>query len=1267
MARRFVYFSARCSFNDSEYTPSERFGQCGRTGAFSMSSMFQKALFAISWMSVMLGAPAVAPAGVDFTGNPVQEYRDAGDVAMNMPTDVAVAADGAVVVADGVNDRLVQFTADGRFAGAIEAVGDARLLQPLTVAYDGQANLWICDAGNRRIVVRAADGSLLRRIDIPAPPAGDSVGDPAAAHATGFAADPTDMVPAGDGTSAWIVDNDNHRLVRWDPSRQEAFTSIGGFGEALSQFKYPFMAAGDDSGRLFVSDSLNGRVEIVKDGRFIGVVGRYGVEPGDLYRPKGIAIDTANRVWVADGVMGVVQAFEPTGRFLGVLRDGAGQPMRFSEPTGIAFGADGDLYVVELSANRVRRVSISERPRPAELPGPARERAVGGGGASPACTICHIEWFPTLADDNQTPIFTLPEARADYPIVSRSWMCLSCHDGSVADSRRKVWVEHGHQTDIVPPEDIKVPDYLPLVDSMIKCRTCHSAHAGDNVNQSLAEMFFVRAEGGSGELCISCHGNKALGPAAGAHPVGGMPWAVPDALIEAGAQVGPNPRELTCYVCHTPHGSHRHDLLVMGTESSQLCLTCHKKLRPGLWRPGEHEHPQNPPLENDAQRQAIAAMGTKVGDNDTLICLSCHVVHHGVSDRYLLADTLHDSSLCVRCHPGRVEMFDTAHDLRHSAPQCRNRIGQTAEDSGPCGACHTFHRYARMPDPMPRDPTGLCTTCHQQNQCAGKVDWDAPSHPIKVRPERLPDDLALHTFDPPAGQTRTLACLTCHDPHETGTNPFLVMPQAELCSTCHGETAASLGGAHTFAGAPDITNAKGKTPAEAGECGFCHAMHEAKGPVLWIATDQAPATADGLCTQCHRDNGIAAEYPESRFHHPTGPETADEAGRLTTMLPLYDISARQSNAGYVACGSCHDPHADSKATAALLRAGPPASALCTDCHGDVAVLEDGWHDIGEDPSDWPPPSQAEGDLCLSCHQPHSNDPARGLWTVMPNQNYALADGVCLGCHEVMQWGGHGTSPAEPHATQPADQAATTAGYIENLPLVPTGPGRRGGAVGCKTCHDPHGPPGEPPHLLRAGHADDPGAMCMACHTDLQYIGLSLHSRRQMERFAAENPGQVKGQMLSCGPCHSVHMGEAATKPAQGPLAHLPADVRQCVGCHREGGGATTVEVIEHFAPLTNVQEPGTPGFMPLVNAEGRIGRTGRIGCVTCHDPHGREPGPAMAEVDPEKMTEDKLRAMMPMVRRYVAPNLCSSCHGFDGLMRYLYWHEPEKRREGPAR
>lgn len=1219
-----------------------------RNHFFSTKSRIIRVLFFSAY-----AAPAFATDAVTYTGAVVRDYKHSQAPEMQMATDVAVSSDGTLAVADGVNNRILLFAPNDKPAVEVRKVGDAALSEPVGVHFDTADRLWIADTGNRRIVVRKADGTLERTIAFTPELSAD-----------GHPLNPTDVVPVANSEQAWIVDNDSHRLIRWEARVNPAdYLTLGKQGAALGQFHYPFLAASDREGHLLVTDTLNGRLQAINgSGRPIGAIGSYGVEAGQLYRPKGVAVDEDDHIWVSDSITGVVQVFERTGAFLGVLRDQVDQPIKFVAPIGIAFGPDGHLFVSESLANRVREVSVSTKPRPRELPGPGRARVVPGAGQAQTCTICHVEWMPAFADNGQTAIMTLPEHGPDHPVVSQSEMCYSCHDGSVADSRRRVWLEHGHQTGVAPPADMKVPNMLPLIEGKIACRTCHSAHAGGQQNQSLADAVFVRVERGAGELCLSCHTNKGMGPATGAHPIGGMPWTVPDELIKEGAKAGPNPRELTCYVCHMPHGSREEHLLVMGTESSQLCLTCHARLRPGLWRPDSpREHPQNPPLQTEAQKQAIKDMGTTPGPGDTLICLSCHKIHHGVSDRYLLADTLKDSNLCIRCHPERAEMAGTSHDLRASAPECRNRIGQTPEQSGPCGACHTFHRFARMPDPQPNDPTGLCTTCHKSDSCASKVDLQAPGHPYTIKLEQIPADTSLHLFPQAEGTNKTIACLTCHNPHEAKGKFFLHMPQEQLCAQCHRGTMTSLSGGHELSGL-DARNADGRTPDEAGKCGFCHTMHEAKGPMLWAATSQAPSKPDELCTSCHRENGLAAKLPETKLHHPTGPQTLEAAAKLNTDLPLFGEDGGKLENGQVACASCHDPHADNSVSAALLRNGPQASSLCTGCHKDAASLKGGLHDIHAEATAWPEPAQQNQDLCLSCHRAHSNDPARGLWAVPPKTDYAQSDGVCLSCHAHVEWSGHGTQPARPGTTtQASTQPATApAPMVHGLPLVPTAPGRRSGTIGCKTCHDPHGAPGVQPHLLRAGAAHDPGAMCLACHQELQYIGLSLHNREMMQTFVQGTDG-AKGRMLQCGPCHNVHAPGQETPRLPGKLGELPQDVQRCVSCHRTDGGATPVPVINHFGPIQNVVEPGQPGFMPLVNDQGEFGRAGRIGCITCHSPHGRPPGPAFPAVDPSRITKEQLQAMMPMVVPYSPPNLCSSCHGFDGLMRYLYWHNPERR------
>ena len=65
-------------------------------------------------------------------------------------------------------------------------------------------------------------------------------------------------------------------------------------------------------------------------------------------------MDRSDRVYVSDSYMGVIQVFDPQGKFSGVLGEtGKKSIRRFTTPTGLFIDAHNRLYVVEMQANRV--------------------------------------------------------------------------------------------------------------------------------------------------------------------------------------------------------------------------------------------------------------------------------------------------------------------------------------------------------------------------------------------------------------------------------------------------------------------------------------------------------------------------------------------------------------------------------------------------------------------------------------------------------------------------------------------------------------------------------------------------------------------------------------------------------------------------------------------------------------------------------------------------------------------------------------------------
>ncbi len=88
---------------------------------------------------------------------------DAPDT-FNGPTDVAVAPNGDVFVADGhFNSRIVKFSRDGTFikAWGKKGVGPGEFDVPHTLAFDSRGRLFVGDRSNKRIQIFDQDGNYL--------------------------------------------------------------------------------------------------------------------------------------------------------------------------------------------------------------------------------------------------------------------------------------------------------------------------------------------------------------------------------------------------------------------------------------------------------------------------------------------------------------------------------------------------------------------------------------------------------------------------------------------------------------------------------------------------------------------------------------------------------------------------------------------------------------------------------------------------------------------------------------------------------------------------------------------------------------------------------------------------------------------------------------------------------------------------------------------------------------------------------------------------
>jgi len=142
---------------------------------------------------------------------------------------------------------------------------------------------------------------------------------------------------------AYVVDTQQDQVLVFDADSYKLLRRIGTGGKKHTltgpgDFSLPTNVAVDKDGNVFVTDTLNDRVEIFDaDGGFISEFGTPGDGPGRFARPKGIAIDCDGHIWVADEVQNRVQVFDKDGRLLIYFGELGGYPGQFDALYGIAY------------------------------------------------------------------------------------------------------------------------------------------------------------------------------------------------------------------------------------------------------------------------------------------------------------------------------------------------------------------------------------------------------------------------------------------------------------------------------------------------------------------------------------------------------------------------------------------------------------------------------------------------------------------------------------------------------------------------------------------------------------------------------------------------------------------------------------------------------------------------------------------------------------------------------------------------------------------
>lgn len=125
-------------------------------------------------------------------------------------------------------------------------------------------------------------------------------------------------------------------------------------GTGPGEFTVPYDIAADSSGRLFVADAGNKRIQVFDaNGTYLTAWTH-----GHFQKPAGIAVSPDGTVYISDVLANALFAFTPNG-------DGSyGEKWAFKDPSlnwphGVAFGRDGEMYLADNQNHRILVVSPS--------------------------------------------------------------------------------------------------------------------------------------------------------------------------------------------------------------------------------------------------------------------------------------------------------------------------------------------------------------------------------------------------------------------------------------------------------------------------------------------------------------------------------------------------------------------------------------------------------------------------------------------------------------------------------------------------------------------------------------------------------------------------------------------------------------------------------------------------------------------------------------------------------------------------------------------
>jgi len=258
------------------------------------------------------------------------------------PYGIAIDSKGLVYVADQKVGAIFIFNTETHDTQLIRNGNEAHFGWINGLAIDDDDRLFVSDGKMHRVLIFNAKHELENQIN-------EGLVDP-----VGIALDTANRF-------LYVVDTQQDQVIVYDADSLKLLRRMGTGGKnhfltTPGDFAAPQGVAVDGDGNVYVTDTLNNRVEIFDaDGNFISWFGKHADGPGCFTRPKGIAVDADGHIWVADEMQDRLQVFNREGQLLTYVGQGHGEmPGQFKALVGVAIDKQNRVFTTEQFPGRLQ-------------------------------------------------------------------------------------------------------------------------------------------------------------------------------------------------------------------------------------------------------------------------------------------------------------------------------------------------------------------------------------------------------------------------------------------------------------------------------------------------------------------------------------------------------------------------------------------------------------------------------------------------------------------------------------------------------------------------------------------------------------------------------------------------------------------------------------------------------------------------------------------------------------------------------------------------